>query len=159
MTKNKRSFFERLTGSAAAQDEEEVLEKIFDLPQKKEKDKDVEEAWGAEEECGQLTVDMFQTPTEILVKTMVAGVKPDDLDISITKDMITIKGSRAKEKEVSEDYYYYKELYWGNFSRTIMLPEEVDSDNAEASLKNGLLIIKLPKLDKDRKQKLKIKID
>jgi len=167
-TKIKRSFFERLTGGMSGHEEEEELEMILhEEPAKKIKEpakesKEPEESWmggAAEEEVGQLTVDMFQKPTEIVVRTMVAGVHPDDLDISITKDMITVKGSRGKEKEISEDSYYYKELYWGTFSRTIMLPEEVDSDNAEASLKNGLLTIKLPKIDKGKTQKLKIKTD
>lgn len=153
MPKNKRSFFERLTGNAAKEEEdlEKVIEECDDATPSKGGN------WAEEEEEGQLSVDMFSSPSEIVIKAMIADVKPEDLDVSVTKEMITIKGHRQKEEEVSEDNYYYKELYWGGFSRSILLPQEVDSDNAEASVKNGLLIVKLPKINREKTQKLKIK--
>ena len=110
-----------------------------------------------EEEEGQLTIDVYQTPSEIVIKSMVAGVKPEDLDISITRDMVTIKGKRETEKFISEEDYYHKELYWGSFSRTIMLPSEIDVEEAEAIEKHGLLILKLPKIDKNRQTRLRVK--
>jgi HSP20 family protein len=79
------------------------------------------------------------------------------LDIAITRDMVTIKGKRVEQKDVQEDNYVYQELYWGAFARTIVLPAEVDVDMAEASEKHGLLTIRLPKLNKDRQTKLKVK--
>jgi HSP20 family protein len=88
---------------------------------------------------------------------MVAGVKPDDLDVSITRDMITIHGERSEDRTVSGEDYLHRELYWGSFSRTITLPEEIDVDGAEAIEKHGMLILRLPKLDKQRKAKLKVK--
>ena len=116
------------------------------------------EPWFDDEpEEGQLTVDLFQTPTEIIIKSMVAGVKPEDLDISITRDMVTIKGKRETERFVKEEDYFHQELYWGSFSRTIMLPAEVEVEEAEAVEKHGLLIIKLPKIDKNRQTRLKVK--
>ena len=108
-------------------------------------------------EDGQLTVDVYQTSDDIVIKTMIAGVKPEDLDISITRDMVTIKGSREETREVNDSDYFTKELYWGSFSRTILLPQEIEVESAEALEKHGLLIIKLPKVDKDRETKLKVK--
>lgn len=111
----------------------------------------------AEEEEGQLTVDVYQTPAEIVVQTMVAGVRPEDLQITISRDMITIKGKREENRSISEDNYFLNELYWGSFSRTILLPEEIDPEEAEAIEKHGLLVIKLPKIDKEKKTSLRIK--
>jgi HSP20 family protein len=88
---------------------------------------------------------------------MVAGVKPDDLDISITRDMITIKGKRETEREILDEDYFHRELYWGSFSRTIMLPAEIEVEEAEAVEKHGLLILKLPKIDKHKQTRLKVK--
>lgn len=105
----------------------------------------------------QLTVDVYQNENEIIISALVAGVRPDDLDVAITRDMVTISGKRVEQKEVNDDDYVYRELYWGAFSRSIVLPAEVDVDAAEASEKHGLLTIKLPKLNKDRQTKLKVR--
>lgn len=156
MSKNKMSFFERLTGSVHEDGNDEVEEKHIALSGKAKKT--VKENWMEEEsDEGQLTVDVYQTPDDIIIKTMVAGVKPEDLDISITRDMVTIKGSREESREVNDGDYFTKELYWGSFSRTILLPQEIEVESAEASEKHGLLIIKLPKVDKGRQTKLKVK--
>jgi HSP20 family protein len=100
---------------------------------------------------------MYQTPAEIVIKSMVAGVKPEDLDISIARDVVTIKGKRETERFVREEDYFHQELYWGSFSRTIMLPAEIDVEEADAVEKHGLLIIRLPKVDKNRQTRLKVK--
>lgn len=142
---NKRSFFERLTGSVSLSDENE------NLP---ETNSGV--AANPFEE-GELSVDVFQNQNEIVIKTMVAGVKPEDLDVAISRDMVTIKGKRESERTVADDDYFHRELYWGSFSRTIVLPQEIDVDAAEAIEKHGLLIIKLPKLDKNRSTRLKVR--
>lgn len=154
MSKEKKSFLERLTGSMKFEDESETEE--VSLPsQKKASDKN---SWiNDENEEGQLTVDVYQTADDIVIKTMVAGVRPEDLDISITRDMVTIKGSRGESHEAKSEDYFTKELYWGTFSRTILLPQEIDVESAEANEKHGLLIIKLPKLDKSRQTKLKVR--
>jgi HSP20 family protein len=161
MPQNKKSFFERLAGNITTRDDdEEELEKITEDSKDKNAKKGIQE-WIEDDGDGdgQLTVDMYQTPNEIIIKAMVAGVKPEDLDVSITQDMITVKGSRQKTREVSEEHYYYKELYWGSFSRSILLPQEVDSENIDAVIKNGVLTIRLPKIDKEKTQKIKIKSD
>ena len=94
-----------------------------------------------------------------MIESTIAGVKPDDLDISITNESVTIRGRREKEKRVKDEDYFYQECYWGRFSRSIILPQEVDSDSAEASFKNGVLIIRLPKINRQKTKKLKVKLD
>ena len=155
--KDNRSFFEKLTGSVRMDDtdDEEVVE--TKLPSKT-KGGEAGEAWFDEEsEEGQLTVDMYQTPSEIVIKSMVAGVKPEDLDISITRDIVTIKGKRETERFVKDEDYFHQELYWGSFSRTIMLPAEIEVEEADAIEKHGLLILKLPKIDKNKQTRLRVK--
>lgn len=105
---------------------------------------------------GQLTVDVYQTDDDIVVQSTIAGVDQNDIDISVTSDMVTIKGKRTTQEKIRSSNYYYQELFWGPFSRSIILPEDIDSDNAKASMKNGLLTIRLPKLAKTRTKKLKI---
>lgn len=149
--KDNRSFFEKLTGSIKLEETPEVVET-------KPKKTPSGEAWFDEEsEDGELTVDVYQTPGEIVIKSMVAGVKPEDLDISIARDMVTIKGKRETERFVNDEDYFHRELYWGSFSRTIMLPSEIDVEEADAVEKHGLLIIRLPKIDKNRQTRLKVK--
>lgn len=106
---------------------------------------------------GELPIDMYQTPDAIVIRALVAGVSPDDLDIAITRDMVTIKGERQEVQEAPDEDYYHRELFWGSFSRTILLPEEIVIDEAEAKEKHGLLIISLPKLDKERSARLTVK--
>ncbi len=147
MVKVKRSFFDRLTGSVSLPEETEV-----------EAVDETKSTWlNNNPEEGELSVDVYQNPNEIMIKTMVAGVKPEDLDVAISRDMVTIKGKRESERTIADDDYFHKELYWGSFSRTIVLPQEIDVDAAEAVEKHGLLIIKLPKLDKNRSTKLKVR--
>lgn len=154
MAKEKKSFFERLTGSVRVNEDREEEEEEVEINEGRK----LPTGWQDEEEReGELTVDVYQTPEMIVVKAMIAGVRPEDLDISITRDMVTIKGRREEEKVVRDEDYFARELYWGTFSRTISLPTEIDVDEAEAVEKHGLLILKLPKLDKKRQSKLKVK--
>jgi HSP20 family protein len=106
---------------------------------------------------GELAVDVYQTPTHIVIKAMIAGVKPEDLDVSITRDMVTMRGKRERHTEGTAGDFFFSELYWGAFSRTIVLPQEVEIEEAEATEKHGLLVIRLPKLDKGRQAKLKVR--
>ena len=155
MPKDKRSFFERLTGAVSVNENEPSLATVSRGAKVKKTEK---ESWMEEDsEEGQLTVDVYQPANDIVIKTMIAGVKPEDLDISITRDMVTIKGSREETREVDEGDYFTKELYWGSFSRTILLPQEIEVETAEAVEKHGLLIIKLPKVDKGKQTKLKVR--
>jgi HSP20 family protein len=110
-----------------------------------------------EDDIGELAVDVYQTQDSIVIKTLVAGVLPTNVDINVSRDMLTIRGTREDEREVEDSNYFQKELYWGSFSRTILLPEEVDVDAAEASEKHGVLIIRLPKINKSKSTKLRVK--
>ena len=123
----------------------------------KQADEDLEES--SLDEDGELTVDIYDKGNEIVIQSTVAGVKPEDLDVSISSDTVTIRGKRDRLDEVKEDNYYYKELFWGGFSRSVSLPEEIDDEAAEASLKHGLLTIRLPKKKRGGVQKLKVKVN
>src|SRR3989338_4334750 len=149
-----RSFFERLTGAVRL---DEDSQEMASSPAKAQSSKANIFDENAEEEA-HLTVDVYQTPTEIIIKTMCPGVRQDELDVLITRDSVTIRGKRVDERTVHEDDYFHRELYWGSFARQINLPEEVDVDNAEAIEKHGLLTLHLPKLDKNRQAKLKVKV-
>lgn len=121
-------------------------------------DASAEETEETSEEEGELTVDIYDKGDAIVIQSTVAGVKPEHLDVSITSDSVTIRGRREREEEIHEENYYYKELFWGTFSRSVILPEEIDDDAAEASLKHGLLTIRLPKKRRGVVQKLRVKV-
>jgi HSP20 family protein len=151
--KNKKSFFEKIKKMVTVSGKDETDQTSDNSLIEDQK----EENFLAEQEEGELAVDMYQTPSEIVIRTMVAGVRPEDLDIAITRDMITIRGQRAETYESDDNDFFHKELYWGAFSRTIVLPAEVEIEEAEASEKHGLLTLTLPKIDKNRQSKLKVK--
>lgn len=155
----KRSFFERLTGTVRMDESADVEETLTTKSMKARPSEGISDWMENEtEEEGELTVDVYQTADMIIIKSMIAGVRPEDLDISITRDMVTIRGKREEERVANEDDYFTRELYWGVFSRTISLPQEIDVDEAEAIEKHGLLILKLPKMDKKRQSKLKVRM-
>jgi len=108
-------------------------------------------------EEGQLSIDIYQTPKNIVVKSTIAGVKPEDIDISINNDMLTIRGKREDKDEIEEDNYLYRECYWGSFSRSVILPVEVKADQIEAVLENGVLSIILPKAKILKQVSVKVK--
>lgn len=155
----KRSFFERLTGGGI----EEEVEEVRKFSVKGNGSRDNEEkrngnGWMEEEnEEAELTVDVYQTPTDIIVQTMVAGVRPEDLELTISRDMIVIRGKREESRTIDEDNYFVKELYWGKFSRTVSLPQEVEPEEVEATEKHGLLTVKIKKVDKEKKSSIKIR--
>lgn len=164
----KPSFLERLTGAAPANDYDRILddEHHFGDEEQNSETGDLannQDDWDASDsepstpQEGELPVDMYQTNDSIIIKALVAGVSPTDLDISITRDMVTIRGIREEYQETNDDNYFHRELFWGSFSRTLLLPEEVVIDEAEAQEKHGLLEIRLPKLDKHRSTQLKVK--
>lgn len=163
----KLSFLERLTGSMKADKYDDVLddEHEFGEDDAKEVTTHDDSDWHGQEgpddsepqQDGELPVDMYQTPDAIVIRALVAGVLPEDLDIAITRDMVTIRGMREEYREAAGDEYYHRELFWGSFSRTLLLPEEVIIDEADAQEKHGLLEIRLPKVDKGRSAKLKVK--
>ena len=162
----KPSFLERLTGAAPANDYDRILDEEHHFGDEGEESEDAyaeEETWQDDTQSeaapqeGELPVDMYQTNDAIIIKALVAGVSPADLDISITRDMVTIRGVREEYQETNDDNYFHRELFWGSFTRTLVLPEEVVIDEAEAQEKHGLLEIRLPKLDKHRSTQLKVR--
>lgn len=102
----------------------------------------------------QLSVDVFRDGDELVVRSLAAGVAPKDLDISVHGDLLTIRGNRSETKEKKADDWFYQECYWGSFSRSIVLPNEVSSDRAKASLKNGVLEIRFPVVEGGKKLKI-----
>lgn len=174
MSTIRKSFLQRLTGSFKEEDEE-AIEKMSQVNRKSfnsmkarddddevdEDDRDIELMDDMEDAVitveGQLGIDLFETPLEVIVKTMIPGVRKDDIDISLSRDMLTIRGERKDEKTIAEDDYHYRELYWGAFSRTVKLPHEVDIDKAEATESQGMLTLRLPRIDRERQAKLKVK--
>lgn len=105
---------------------------------------------------GELAVDVFETAKEMIVKAPIAGVGGDEIDITITDDMVMIRGERKEEKEVDNSAYHLKECYWGSFSRTINLPSKGIPDEAKAEFKNGILAIRVPKAETNKLKKLKV---
>jgi HSP20 family protein len=171
-TKVKRSFLERLTGSTKIEadqfeekrrveptsyfEEENETEMILNnRPEKEEKEERLPVS--SDDSEGQLTLDVYQTENDIVVKSTIAGVKPEDLDVSINNDMVTIRGERKSEEEVADDNYYYQECYWGSFSRSVILPVDVVPEKSEASMKNGILTIRLPKAATNRSKKIQVR--
>lgn len=164
----KRSFFSRLTGNDTEYDDDYFGNAVPGEQTRFGEDtsrpapispSNHHDAWSNShnEPQGELAVDVYQTQDAIVVKALVAGVLPTSIDIALTREMLTITGSREDEREVSEDNYFHQELYWGSFSRTILLPEEVDVDAAEASEKHGILMIRLPKINKKKETKLRVR--
>ena len=165
----KISFLDRLTGNNTDDidrilDDEHEFGEDDDLAVRQDdyaEDEEWEEeelpARTAEPQDGELPVDMYQTDDEIIIRAIVAGVDPSDLEISITRDMVTVRGVREEYQEARDDGYFHRELFWGSFSRTLLLPEEVAIDESEAQEKHGMLEIRLPKLDKHRSTQLRVK--
>ncbi|MEK7549047.1 MAG: Hsp20/alpha crystallin family protein [Patescibacteria group bacterium] len=158
-----KEFFEKLADVDLEDQEEQPVKtetkakKNNSKEEKEEKEeKELEVFEGPE---GQLTVDVYQTPMNIIIESAVAGVDPENIDISVSPDAVVIKGKRHKDEIVMEKDYLYQECFWGRFSRSIILPQEVDSDKAHASIKNGIIKIILPKINRQKAKKIKVKFD
>lgn len=116
------------------------------------------EGWLEDENYeGQLAVDVFQTPKNIIIQSTIAGVRPEDLDISFTNDTITIRGTRKKSTQTPPEDYFYSECYWGGFSRSIILPVDVKEDKIDAKMENGILTIVIPKSQKPSSKHIPVK--
>jgi len=168
MVKTKKSFLERITGSQQYEEEndmrdsmpiyteEEETEMVMHTAMPSSNASYQDEHFSSDAE-GQLTIDVYQTDNDIVIKSTIAGVKPEDLDVSINNDMVTIKGERKNEEVVNAENYYYQECYWGHFSRSVVLPVDIIADKAEAALKNGILTIRLPKADTTKIKRIQVR--
>ena len=160
----KKSFFEKLTGSIRFNNDEDydITEENLDIQDDSYDDELIDEETGDEyassyDEVGELSVDMYRTDEAIIIKTMVAGIQKSEIDITLTRDRVSIEGSRQTQTEGQMEENYFQELYWGAFERTIDLPEEIDIELAEAHEAHGLLTLVLPLVDRGRQARLKIK--
>jgi len=142
--------------------DEEPLKKAGEALQKKEEalkeEKKEDDASDWFEPEGELAVDVYQTDENIVIQSTIAGVKPEDLDIAIENDTVTISGERKNAKEDKGKNYFYQECFWGAFSREIILPEEVDASRAEAVMKDGVFTLTIPKLSKEKVKKVKVRV-
>jgi len=159
------SFLNKLAGIKEDEEEQEISsirneekdEEDESPSAKATEDASGKKDWLDENYEGQLSVDVYGTEDEIVVVSTIAGVKPENIDISISNDMLTIRGERSQEKEERADDYYYQECYWGGFSRSIILPVEVEAGQVGASLKNGVLTVRLPRARKQKSISVRVK--
>ena len=108
---------------------------------------------------GQLALDIYQTPTTIVIVAPIAGVKMADINVSITEDVLTIKGKRHLEFSIPEEDYFTQECFWGDFSRSVVLPAAVDSTKIAASFKDGVLKISVPRTERSKTKVVRIKME
>lgn len=173
MDTSDEKFFEELAGERRAVDEEMKIEltkagaaSVVKKPRlaavdnmNDEEDEAPRSFTASDEPEGQLTIDVYQTPADIVVESAIAGVRPEDIDIHVTNDSITIRGERHREKEAGSEDYFYQECYWGRFSRSVILPQEVDPESASVTFKNGILRVRLPKLNRKKTKRLKVRLE
>lgn len=167
--KKKRSFLDKLTGRGGYEEEELEYEEQYEedssdriergvIKNRGQFANDNRSSWADEQgDEGELSIDMYQTPDNLIIRTMIPGVKKEDLDIALSRDTLTVRGKRSEDARIADEHYFHRELYWGAFSRTVSLPHEVDIEGAEATEKDGMLTLTLPRIDKGRQTKLKIK--
>lgn len=118
---------------------------------------DTTDEWDeAEPVAGQLAVDVYETREKLVVKGRVAGVNKSDLDVSISDNTLTVKGTLSAGSEEGVENYFLQECYWGEFSRSLVLPVPVKEDEIEAVLKDGVLTISFSKLKQDTVKKIEV---
>jgi len=102
-------------------------------------------------------IDMYQTDDEVVVKAALPGLKADDVQISVTGDLLTLRGEFKQENEKKDATYHIREHRYGSFERSIMLPTDVQTDKAKADFENGVLTITLPKAEAVKPKTITIK--
>jgi HSP20 family protein len=105
-----------------------------------------------------LAVDVFEKEGALVVKAAVPGVNPEDLDITVTGDVLNIKGEVKEREEIKEENYHRREFRYGSFCRSVRLPLEVDVNQADATFKDGILTLTLPKPEEKKPKSVSIKI-
>ncbi len=163
MDKETKSFFEKLSGINVNNEDDEFKSEIIKSSNKNSGEELIGEEESLsdifEEAEGELAVDVYQTPIAFIIESTIAGVNPEDIDISTTPESITIKGKREKQERIKTESYIHQECYWGRFSRTIILPQEIDPDKVQANIKNGVLKVSLPKVNRGKSKKVKVKFE
>jgi HSP20 family molecular chaperone IbpA len=178
MTTRKPSFFERLTGSIKMTDDDldfpkvshkrsifnDTYDEVYDddvqsSPISRNLSIESDEGYGEElvsEEIAELSVDVYHDDENIYIQTMTAGVKKSDLEITLSREQVTVRGTREPSDAAYDANHVISELYWGNFERIVELPDEVDIEKAKAHETHGLVTLILPKFDKKRQTTLKV---
>ena len=105
---------------------------------------------------GELAIDVYSTEKDVVIQSVIAGVRPEEIDITVENDVVTIKGNRRNPNETEEKHYLHEECYWGPFSRQVFLPEDIDVKNVTAIMKDGVLTLRLPKLHLEKTKQVKI---
>jgi len=145
-----KKFFEELVSHEGETEKAPVHHQSTPPKEPKEKSTDDRE--------GQLAIDVYRSGDNIIIESPIAGVDPSQIDIQITSEEVSIRGQRAKYEEIHDEDYYYQECYWGRFSRSVILPDEVDAEASDATIKNGILRIKMPLVTHKKGRKLKVKM-
>lgn len=166
MSDNNKDFFEQLAGVKNENDKLEAelvrANKVSAVAEGQEAIVNTKSGFadvGFDDVEGHLLIDVYHDAENITIESVIAGVEPDDLDISITPESVVIKGSRVRKDKIKKDNFLHQECFWGKFSRSIILPQEIDPDGAQASLKDGVLKIILPKVHRGGGKKVKIKLE
>lgn len=113
-----------------------------------------EKSWS--KKCGELAVDVYSTEEHIVIQAPVSGVKKNDLEIVTENDVVIIKGKRERPQKEEIKEFYTKECFYGEFRREIILPEETDPSHIEANIEEGVLIIEIPKIEREKRRKVDI---
>jgi HSP20 family protein len=156
VVEEEEEYEEVLVDEAEEEDEEENVPVKTPMQPVSDPQTQAQGNWISDYE-GQLNIDMYQTKDNVILKSTVAGVRPEDLDITVANDIVTVRGSRKREEDVSQDDYFYQECYWGSFSRSVIVPVDIDSEHIEADLKDGILTVVIPKAAKAKTKKVKVR--
>jgi HSP20 family protein len=163
---NNKEFFEQLAGVKAENEEVEAelvrASKVSAVAEGEEAIVTTKNGFadvGFDDAEGHLLIDVYHNAEQIVIESAIAGVDSNDLDISITPESVVIKGTRARKERVRKDDFLHQECFWGKFSRSVILPQEIDPDNAQASLKDGVFKIVLPKDHRNIAKKVRKKYD
>lgn len=107
---------------------------------------------------GQLAVDVYHDANTVYIKAIIGGIQAEDIEVHLNNDMVTIKGKRIQPNaDITPDHYYIQECYWGGFSRSIILPIDIQNDKVDAAIEHGVLLVTLPKSDRPKNTRIPIK--
>ena len=150
-------FMDQLDDDFLNDDEDEEEVSVADVDEPAGESNTSDDFFEDTEVPGQLAVDVYQTKEDIFVVAPVPGVAKGDIDLSIVENTLTVRGKRSSSREVQEGDFFVQECYWGEFSRSIILPVQVKEERAEAELKDGMLTVRIPKTEQDKVKKIAIK--
>lgn len=105
---------------------------------------------------GQLVVDVYETDKELIIQSAIAGIKNEQIDVSLENDILIIRGERENPNNDKDKRYFLKECYWGPFSKEIILPREIDTSKIDAKVKEGILTVRMPKIERAKNKKISV---